>query len=230
MRGAGCIINDIWDRDIDRQVERTKTRPLASGTMSLGQAIGILTVMMLLGGVILLQFNHFTIWMGIASLPLVVMYPLMKRITWWPQIVLGLTFSWGALMGWASLNGYLGWPPILLYFACLFWTLGYDTIYAHQDLVDDEKAGVKSTARLFGRRSKQLIALCYLIFIILLTASGMAAGLSYWFYAGLPLVAAHLIWQVWTVDTSAPVNCLERFRSNRDVGLIVLLIITAGAL
>ena len=221
MRGAGCTINDLADRDFDGKVARTATRPIASGDVSIFQAFLFLGLQLGLGLIILLQFNTFTIWLCISSLWLIVLYPFMKRITYWPQACLGLAFNWGALVGWATLNGELNLAPIVMYAGGFFWTLGYDTIYAHQDKSDDVIIGVKSTALKFGARSKPWISSFYAISLSLIYMSGSIVDLAWPFYVGIAICALHLAWQVKTLDMDDPKNCLKRFKSNRDFGLIL---------
>jgi 4-hydroxybenzoate polyprenyltransferase len=230
MRGAGCVVNDLLDRDLDRQIERTRARPLASGEIQIWQAVLLLAGMLLLGLLVLWQFNSFSFWLGAASLVLVFTYPLAKRITYWPQFVLGLTFNWGALLGWAAVQGSLGWPTIWLYLAGICWTLGYDTIYAHQDKRDDAIIGVKSLALKLGAQSREWIGGFYLATILLLTAAAYAADLKIGFYVLLPLMAMHGCWQLIGWQPDNPVNCLQRFKSNRDFGLIVLVALLLGHL
>jgi 4-hydroxybenzoate polyprenyltransferase len=221
MRGAGCTWNDIVDRDLDASVERTRSRPIPSGQVSVGQAWLFLVLLALIGLAVLIQFNGFTIALGIASLAIVVVYPFMKRITYWPQIVLGLAFSWGALMGWAAAFGRLGLPPLLLYAGSISWVIGYDTIYAHQDREDDALIGIKSTALLFGERTKPMLAVFYSLAVILLGAAGFSAGGGVVFALGLIAFAAHLAWQIARLDIADPDNCLAVFKSDRDAGLIL---------
>jgi 4-hydroxybenzoate polyprenyltransferase len=221
MRGAGCTWNDIVDRDLDARVERTRSRPLPSGQVSLAQAIGFLVLQALVGLVVLLQFNGFTVGTGIASLAIVAIYPFMKRFTYWPQIVLGLAFSWGALMGWPAVFGRLDWPAILLYAGAISWVIGYDTIYAHQDREDDALIGVKSTALLFGTKTKPMLALFYGLAVILIAAAGVAAHAGLVFAVGLIAFAAHLGWQIIRLDIDDPDVCLMLFKSDRDAGLIL---------
>lgn len=228
MRGAGCVINDIYDRDLDRQVERTLLRPLAHGDVKLWQAVLFVCLLLLLGFGVLLLFNRFTIYLGMASLLLVFTYPLAKRVTWWPQLVLGLAFNWGALMGWSAVQGSLGLPALLLYLGGIFWTLGYDTIYAHQDKVDDAKVGVKSLALWLGDRSRLWIALFYLAAVIFIGLSGYAAALGRGFYVLLAIALVQALWKVAFWRTDDPADCLKRFRSNRDFGFIVLVAIMIG--
>lgn len=222
MRGAGCTYNDIVDRDFDGRVERTRTRPIPSGQVPVRRAVIFLLAQLTAAFGILLTFNTFTIGLGVASLSLVFTYPLMKRITYWPQVVLGLAFNWGALMGWASVNGGLGWPPAVLYVAGIFWTLGYDTIYAHQDKEDDVLIGVKSTALKLGAASRPFLFLFYAAAAALMGLAGWLDGLGPWFYAGLGLGAVQLAWQAWRVDTDDAADCLRKFKSNRLFGWLVL--------
>ncbi|MGA7958583.1 MAG: 4-hydroxybenzoate octaprenyltransferase [Xanthobacteraceae bacterium] len=221
MRGAGCTWNDIVDRDLDKSVERTASRPIPSGQVSVRQAAAFLVLQALVGLAVLLSFNGFTIALGIASLVIVAVYPFMKRITYWPQIVLGLAFSWGALMGWAAAFGRLDLPALLLYAGSISWVIGYDTIYAHQDREDDALIGIKSTALLFGPRTKPMLALFYGVAVVLLGAAGYAAGAGLVFALGLIAFAAHLGWQIARLYIAAPDNCLAVFKSDRDAGLIL---------
>lgn len=221
MRGAGCVINDLWDRDLDKVVERTKGRPLASGQVSVRQAMIFLSLLMALGLLILLQFNRTAIIIGCCSLAFIVIYPLMKRVTWWPQAFLGLTFNFGALIGWAAMTGEIGWQAWALYIGGFFWTMGYDTIYAIQDMEDDALAGIKSTARLFEHSLKTWLVFFYLVLSLILSA-------AFIYYTGfdprlavLALPFTHLIWQIRTLDKTDPANALWRFKSNRDFGLLV---------
>ena len=221
MRGAGCTWNDIVDRDLDRAVERTRSRPIPSGQVSVSQAALFLIAQSLLGLAVLLTFNGFTILLGVASLAIVAIYPFMKRITYWPQIVLGLAFSWGALMGWAAMFGRLDGPALLLYAGSIAWVIGYDTIYAHQDREDDALIGIKSTALLFGARTKPMLVLFYALALVLIGAAGFAAGGGLIFALGLLAFAAHLARQVARLDIADPDNCLAVFKSDRDAGLIL---------
>ena len=221
MRGAGCTWNDIVDRDLDASVERTRSRPIPSGQVSVAQAAVFLVLQSLLGFTVLISFNAFTVGLGIASLAIVALYPFMKRITYWPQIVLGLAFSWGALIGWAAAFGRLDLPPLLLYAGSIAWVIGYDTIYAHQDREDDALIGIKSTALLFGERTKSMLASFYALAVILLAAAGVAAGAGLVFALGLVAFAAHLAWQIVRLDIADPDHCLAVFKSNRDAGLIL---------
>ncbi|HEV7276923.1 MAG TPA: 4-hydroxybenzoate octaprenyltransferase [Devosiaceae bacterium] len=219
MRGAGCTFNDIVDTDIDMKVARTRLRPIPSGQVSRVQALAFLVLQSLVGLVVLLQFNRMTVILGVASLALVAIYPFMKRVTWWPQLFLGLAFSWGALLGWSIEMASLAWPPVLLYAGCILWVIGYDTIYALQDIEDDALIGVKSTARLFGRRVKGMVALFYAGAVVLWAASAFLAGAGLPFVFGMAAVVALLTWQVVTLDGKVVENPLLRFRANHWVGL-----------
>jgi 4-hydroxybenzoate polyprenyltransferase len=221
MRGAGCTWNDIVDRDLDRSVERTRSRPIPSGQVSVFQAALFLALQALVGCAVLVSFNAFTIALGIASLAIVAVYPFMKRITYWPQIVLGLAFSWGALMGWAAAFGRLHPPALLLYAGSIAWVIGYDTIYAHQDREDDALIGIKSTALLFGERTKPMLGVFYTLAVILIGAAGFAAGAGLVFVLGLLAFAGHLAWQIARLDMNDPDRCLALFKSDRDAGLIL---------
>jgi 4-hydroxybenzoate polyprenyltransferase len=221
MRGAGCTWNDIVDRDLDASVERTRSRPIPSGQVSVAQAAAFLVLQALVGLLVLVSFNSFTILLGIASLAIVAVYPFMKRITYWPQIVLGLAFSWGALMGWAAAFGRLSLPALLLYAGSIAWVIGYDTIYAHQDREDDALIGIKSTALLFGERTKPILSAFYALAVVLIAAAGFLAGAGAVFAIGLLVFAAHLAWQVVRLDIADPDLCLTLFKSDRDAGLIL---------
>lgn len=221
MRGAGCTWNDLVDRDIDALVERTRSRPIPSGQVSVRAAAVFLVLQALAGFAVLLTFDAFAIGVGIASLGIIAAYPFMKRITWWPQITLGLAFSWGGLMGWAGAFGRLDAPALLLYAGSIAWVIGYDTIYAHQDRDDDALVGVKSTARLFGQNTKPMLSAFYALAVALIAAACWTAGAGSLTYAGLALFAAHLAWQVWRLNVNDPALCLVLFKSNRDAGLIL---------
>jgi 4-hydroxybenzoate polyprenyltransferase len=221
MRGAGCTWNDIVDRDLDRRVERTRSRPIPSGQVTVPAAGAFLALQALIGLAVLLQFNQFTRYVGFASLVVVAIYPLMKRITYWPQIVLGLAFSWGALMGWPALFARLDMPAFLLYAGAISWVIGYDTIYAHQDREDDALIGIKSTALLFRERTKPMLAVFYALAVILIALAGWSAGAGVLFALGLMAFAAHLAWQIARLEIDHPGICLAVFKSNRDAGLIL---------
>ena len=230
MRGAGCTWNDIVDRDLDARVERTRSRPIPSGQVTVAAAAAFLALQALVGLAVLLQFNRFTIYVGFASLAVVAVYPFMKRITYWPQIVLGLAFSWGALMGWPATFARLDLPAFLLYAGAISWVIGYDTIYAHQDREDDALIGIKSTALLFRERTKPMLALFYTLAVALIALVGWNAGAGLVFALGLLAFAAHLAWQIARLNVDDPVNCLVVFKSNRDAGLILFvgLVLDAG--
>ena len=221
MRGAGCTWNDLVDRDLDARVERTRSRPIVSGQVSVAQAAGFLVLQALIGLAVLLQFNRFAIACGIVSLVVVAVYPFLKRVTYWPQIGLGLAFSWGALMGWAAAFGRLDAPAILLYAGSIAWVIGYDTIYAHQDREDDALIGIKSTALLFGDNTKAALAAFFTVAVALIGLAGWLAGAGVYFVAGLAGFAVHLAWQISRIDIADPELCLRLFKSNRDAGLIL---------
>ncbi len=223
MRGAGCAWNDITDRDYDGQVERTRGRPIPSGEISIGQAAAFMVLLALIGLNILLRFNTFAIWIGVMSLAPIVVYPFMKRITWWPQVFLGIAFNWGALLGWAVVRGDLGPAPVLLYLGGIAWTLGYDTIYAHQDKVDDALIGIKSSARRLAAHTRPMLWLFYGTAVVLFGLAGWLAELQPWFLAGLAVAALQLIWQAAWVDIDDPADCLAKFRSNTWFGWLVFL-------
>ena len=221
MRGAGCTWNDITDRDLDAKVERTRSRPLPAGQVSVKQALGFLVLLALIGLAVLLQFNRFAVITGIASLLIVAIYPFMKRITWWPQVVLGLAFSWGALMGFAVILERIDLTALVLYAGSIAWVIGYDTIYAHQDAEDDALIGVKSTARLFGARTHLALTVFYSLAVVLIGLA-LALGAARWpAWIGLVAFAAHLGWQIRRLDISDPALCLRIFKSNRDAGLLL---------
>jgi 4-hydroxybenzoate polyprenyltransferase len=230
MRGAGCTYNDIVDREFDAKVARTALRPIPSGQVSVRQAIVFLVAQLLVGLIILLSFNRFTILLGVLSLALVFTYPLMKRVTYWPQAVLGLTFNWGALMGWTAVTGAIGLPAVALYVGGLAWTLHYDTIYAHQDKEDDALVGVKSTALKLGAQTKPWLGGFSIATVVLFEIAMASAGLGWPAMLAVAAVALHLTWQILTVDLDDPADCLTKFRSNRWVGWILLAGIVAGQL
>src|SRR5580698_9314696 len=221
MRGAGCTWNDITDRNLDALVERTRSRPIPAGQVSVKQAAVFLVVQALLGLVVLLQFNRFAVATGIASLVIVAVYPFMKRITWWPQVVLGLAFSWGALMGFAVTLGRIDATALLLYAGSIAWVIGYDTIYAHQDAEDDALIGIKSTALLFGARTRPALMAFYASAVALIGAALALAGARLPAWLGLAAFAAHLVWQIGRFRLGDPVLSLRIFKSNRDAGLLL---------
>lgn len=229
MRGAGCVVNDLWDRDLDSRVERTRGRPLAAGTVSPRQALFFLAALCLVGLVVLVQLSPAAILLGFASLLPIVLYPLAKRVTDWPQAMLGLTFSWAAPTGMAAATGaLLGAEALALWAAAFFWVLGYDTIYAHQDREDDARIGIGSTALFWGARTKPFLAACYAATLALLALTGWLAELSSLFWPALLLPAALLFRQVATLDIHDPAKCLSLFHSNREAGLAVALAFLLG--
>lgn len=221
MRGAGCTYNDIVDRDIDAQVARTQSRPLPSGQVSVTAAVVFMLALCFIGLAVLLSLNTFSIWLGLGVIPIVALYPFMKRISHWPQAVLGLAFNWGALMGWAAVLGELAAAPILLYAGAIGWTIGYDTIYAHQDREDDALIGMKSTALRFGSSTKTWLSLFYGFAWSAMVLAGLLSGAGLAFLIGMGIAGAQLGWQVATLDIDNADNCLRRFRSNRDFGLLI---------
>jgi 4-hydroxybenzoate polyprenyltransferase len=230
MRGAGCVVNDLFDRDIDRKVARTRERPLASGAVSVRQALVFLVALLVVSFGILVQLNWAAIVLGVCSLVPVVLYPLAKRVTSWPQAMLGLTFGWAAPMGYAAAVGGVDALAGLLYAAVILWILGYDTIYAHQDREDDAMLGIGSTALRFGERTRPFLAACYAGVVVLLALVGGMGGLSGWYFAALLVPAGMLAWQVVRLDIHDPAGCLALFKSNRDVGLAVALALIVGRL
>jgi 4-hydroxybenzoate polyprenyltransferase len=230
MRAAGCVVNDLWDRDLDRKVARTAARPLASGALQVRDALAFLAVLLLAGLLILLQLNELAQVLGCASLLLVALYPLAKRVTWWPQLMMGFTFGFGAPLGYAAGAHVLDAAWAALYGAAILWDLGFDTIYAHQDREDDALAGIGSTARLFGENTRPFVAACYAGTIVMLAFAGWLAGLTQWFYPALILPAVLLGRQIVQLDIDDPANCLRQFRANREAGLAAGLAILIGCL
>jgi len=228
MRGAGCTLNDIADREYDGKVARTRTRPLPSGRVSVPQAVLFMLGQLAVGAAVLFSLNRASILLGIAVLGLVATYPFMKRITWWPQVFLGLNFNWGALLGWTAVAGGLTWPPLLLYLGGILWTLGYDTIYAHQDKEDDARIGVKSSALALGERTRPFLFAFYGAAAVLWAIAGVSDGLGHWFRLAVALAAVQMFWQTARVNTDDPADCLAKFRSNRWVGWLLLAGIVAG--
>jgi len=228
MRGAGCTLNDIADRHYDAQVARTRLRPLPSGAVSVGQAAMFLLAQVAAGALVLFSLNRTSVLFGSAVLVLIATYPLMKRVTYWPQVFLGLNFNWGALIGWTAVTGALSWPPILFYFGGVFWSIGYDTIYAHQDKEDDIRIGIKSSAIALGSHTRPWLFVFYAAALLLWAAAGQVAGLGALFWVGLAAAAVQLGWQAARVETRNPADCLTKFRSNRIVGWLMLGGIIAG--
>jgi 4-hydroxybenzoate polyprenyltransferase len=230
MRGAGCTLNDIADRHYDAQVMRTRLRPLPSGAVGIPQAVGFLLLQAAIGAAVLFSLNRASIILGLAVLVLIASYPFMKRLTYWPQIFLGLNFNWGALLGWTAVTGRIAWPALLLYLGGIFWTIGYDTIYAHQDKEDDRLIGVKSSALALGQRTRPWLFVFYAAALLLWGAAGIAAGSAAPFWAGLALAAVPLLWQAARVDIDDPADCLQKFRENRLVGWLLLAGIVGGSM
>ena len=222
MRSAGCIVNDILDRKFDKKVFRTKDRPIASGKISVKLGIFYSGLLCFIAFLVLINFNLFTILIALASMPLAFSYPLMKRYTYWPQLFLGFTFNYGLIMAWFSINSEFSYIPIIFYFGAIFWTLAYDTIYGFQDIKDDEIIGVKSTSIKFKKNPKLLIFICYLIFILMQIISGLLMEFNYYYYIGIVIIAVHLLfYQLKNLDISNPKICLEKFKANNFLGLIV---------
>ncbi len=230
MRGAGCVVNDLWDRDLDRQVERTAGRPLASGALRARHALAFLALVLAAALLILLQLNGAAQWLGVASLLPVVLYPLAKRVTDWPQAVLGVIFSWAAPVGYAAVMGGLDGAALTLWAAGFFWILGYDTIYAHQDREDDALVGIRSSALRLGEKTRPFLILCYGLTMGLLALAGWLAGLAPWYLLGLALPGAMLARQVLQLDIADPALCLRLFKANRDVGLAIATAFLLGRL
>ena len=229
MRSAGCIVNDIFDKNFDSKVERTKNRPIASGDISI--KLGLFYVLILCGiaFIVLMQFNFFTIILALGSMPLAFTYPLMKRFTYWPQLFLGVTFNYGLILGWTSINSEISIVPMIFYLGAIFWTLGYDTIYGFQDIKDDEIIGVKSTSIKFKKNPKFFIFLCYLIFIFILTYLGILMNFNKIYFGGLILITMHLfIFQIKNLDINLKSKCLKIFKSNNFLGLLIFLNLLIG--
>ena len=230
MRSAGCVVNDMWDRDLDRLVARTRGRPLASGALRLRQAAGFLALLLLAGLAVLLSLNRLSWALGVGSLVLVGLYPLAKRVTWWPQLAMGFTFGFGAPLGYAAATGRIDGALLSLYASAILWDLGFDTVYGFQDLDDDALAGVKSTSRLFATRPRRFVAACYAAALAALALAGHLTRLGPLFWVALPLPALLLGLQVRALDARSPATCLRLFRANREVGLAVALALLAGRL
>ncbi len=230
MRGAGCTVNDLVDRKFDAKVARTRNRPMAAGRVGVIEALLFIGAQCLVGLLVLLGLPAKAVLVALLSIPLIAIYPFMKRVTWWPQAFLGITFNWGALVGYAAATGGLSWQAILLYAAGFFWTLGYDTIYAHQDKADDMLVGVKSTALRLGAATPSWLWGFYGVMLALLIAAAALAAKGWGFYLLLPLVVWSLVRQIRGLDLDDPDNCLARFRMNRLTGLLVVLALAAGSL
>ena len=229
MRSAGCIVNDISDKNIDKLVERTKKRPIASGKISIRLGIFYATVLCAIAFLILINFNKFTILMALISMPLAFTYPLMKRFTYWPQLFLGVTFNYGLVLAWISINNDISIIPIIFYLGAIFWTLGYDTIYGYQDIKDDEIIGVKSTSIKFKNNPKKFILACYLIFIASLILIGLLMKFNFIYFLFLVIPIFHLIFfQVYKLNTKDPVSCLAKFKTNNFLGLLIFVNLLIG--
>ena len=229
MRSAGCIINDVFDKDYDAKVKRTKNRPLASGAISIKLALFYSIVLCFLALIVLIQFNIFTILLAICSMPLAFTYPLMKRFTYWPQLFLGITFNYGLILGWTSVNNEIEALPIIFYIGAIFWTLGYDTIYGYQDIKDDEIIGVKSTSIKFKKNPKLFISLCYLILSLCLIYVGHQMNFKSIYFFGIILIFLHLlIFQVKFLQINKAASCLNKFKSNNFLGLLIFFNILIG--
>ena len=231
MRSAGCIVNDIVDKNFDKKVERTKNRPIASGKISIKLALFYTIVLCSLAFLILINFNNFTILMALASMPLAFTYPLMKRITYWPQLFLGITFNYGLILAWISISNQISLIPIIFYFGAIFWTLGYDTIYGFQDIKDDEIIGVKSTSIKFKKNPKKFLIICYLIFLISLILVGFLENFKIFYFMFLIFPSFQLLnFQIKKLNLKNTIDCLNKFKSNNFLGLIIFINILIGKL
>ena len=228
MRSAGCIVNDIADRKYDKKVLRTKNRPIASGKISVIQGFFYVLLLCLLALIVLLQFNKLTIFLALASMPLAFIYPYMKRLTYWPQLFLGITFNYGLLLGWISIEENLSLTPIIFYIGAIFWTLGYDTIYGYQDIKDDEIIGVKSTSIKFKNNPKKFLSLCYVITLISIIIIGISMNFNNFYFLFLTLPAMHLFFQIKTLNIKDDNSCLKIFKSNNMLGLIIFINLLIG--
>jgi len=229
MRSAGCIVNDIADKNFDRKVERTKNRPIASGKVSVKLASVYALFLCGVAFLVLINFNYFTILMALISMPLAFTYPLMKRITYWPQLFLGITFNYGLILGWTSITNEINIIPILMYFGAIFWTLGYDTIYGFQDIKDDEIIGVKSTSIKFKNIPFVFLIICYLIFFLTIVITGIYLKFNYIFFMSLTLLIYHLFFrQISKLNIKIKKNCLKIFKSNNEIGLLIFISIIIG--
>jgi len=229
MRSAGCIVNDISDKEFDKKVERTKNRPIASNKISINLAIFYTIVLCLLAFLVLINFNNLTIILALCSMPLAFTYPLMKRFTYWPQLFLGITFNYGLILGWTSIVSEISIAPIILYLGAIFWTLGYDTIYGFQDIKDDEIIGVKSTSIKFKNKPKNFVITCYVFLISSILILGILMNYNYFFYLSLFITIIHLFfYQIKSFNSKDPVSCLKVFKRNNMTGLIILCNILIG--
>ena len=231
MRSAGCIINDIVDKDIDAKVDRTKIRPIASGKISVKLGLAYSVILCLVAFCVLLQFNFFTIVLALCSMPLAFSYPFMKRFTYWPQLFLGITFNYGIFLGWTSINENLNFAPLILYIGAIFWTLGYDTVYGFQDIKDDEIIGVKSTSIKFKKNAKLFLSFCYSVFTLSLLILGNYMNLNYLFFSFLIIPTLHfIIMQINKFDKSNGTVCLSIFKSNNLLGFLIFINLLLGKL
>ena len=229
MRSAGCIVNDITDKNFDKLVERTKNRPIASGKVSIKLAGFYAFVLCGIAFLVLINFNFFTIWMALLSMPLAFSYPLMKRFTYWPQLFLGITFNYGLILAWIAITNEISIIPIIFYFGAIFWTLGYDTIYGYQDINDDEIIGVKSTSIKFKNNPKKFISFCYFIFISILILIGLLMNFNYFYFLFLLLPIGHLFFfQIYKLNIEDPTSCLSKFKSNNVLGLLIFFNLLIG--
>ena len=229
MRSAGCIVNDIFDKNFDKKVFRTKNRPIASKKISVKKGIFYSLFLCLLALIVLIQFNYFTILLALGSMPLAFTYPLMKRYTYWPQLFLGITFNYGLILGWTAIKGEINLIPLIFYLGAVFWTLGYDTIYGFQDLKDDEIIGLKSTSIKFKQKPNLFLTICYLMFFLSLITIGILLKLNVIFYFMLIAVTFQLYFlQIRKLNIKSPKNCLSIFKSNNNIGFLVLLSLILG--
>src|SRR6056300_1443481 len=229
MRSPGCIINDIADKEYDKKVSRTKNRPIANGDVSVKRGFFYSSILCLIALIILLQFNNFTIFLALGSMPLAFTYPLMKRYTYWPQFFLGITFNYGLILGWTSITNEINLLPIIFYLGAIFWTLGFDTIYGFQDINDDEIIGLKSTSIKFKKNSKLFISLCYSIFLISLFLIGLKMDFNYLYYIFIVITGFHLFFfQIYKLKIDRSSDCLKIFKSNNSLGVIVFLGLILG--
>ena len=229
MRSAGCIVNDICDKNFDKKVDRTKNRPIASGKISIKLGLIYVIILCLCAFLILINFNKLTIILALCSIPFAFVYPLMKRITYWPQLFLGITFNYGLILGWISIHGELNIVPLIMYFGAIFWTLGYDTIYGFQDIKDDEIIGVKSTSIKFKNIPFLFLIICYLIFFLTIVITGIYLKFDYIFFMSLALLLYHLFFrQISKLNIKIKKNCLEIFKSNNEIGLLIFISIIIG--
>ena len=229
MRSAGCIVNDITDKNFDKLVERTKNRPIASGKISIKLGIIYSTLLCFIAFLVLINFNKFTILMALISMPFAFTYPLMKRFTYWPQLFLGITFNYGLILAWISIKNDISLIPIIFYLGAIFWTLGYDTMYGYQDIKDDEIIGVKSTSIKFKNNPKKFITFCYLTFIATLILIGLLMKFNLFYFLFLIFPTVHLIFfQIYRLNVNDPLNCLNKFKSNNFLGIVIFINLLVG--